>query len=108
MESRAWLFVSGTASIVGHQSRHREDIVLQCNEVLENIEQLLKAADDKAGLDALAHIKVYLRHAGHLEVVREALRDRLKHGEPSLVLQGELCRTELLLEIEGLAMRECT
>ena len=108
MDSRMWLFVSGTASIVGHESRHRANIVAQCNEVLANIDRLLKTADAQRGLETLSHIKVYLRRADHLAAVRGILEEALPKTDPRLILQGELCRSELLLEIEGLAMRQRT
>ncbi len=62
------LFISGTASIVGHRSLHIGDTAAQTRETLTNIEALLGEANRLAGgahfdLDALAY-KVYVRRPG--------------------------------------------
>ncbi len=105
IDSRGWLFVSGTASIVGHESRHRENVVAQCREVLENIDQLLKTTQANRGIEALTHVKVYLRNTSDLDPVCKVLGETAIGPLPREVLRGELCRSELLLEIEGLAIR---
>jgi chorismate lyase/3-hydroxybenzoate synthase len=46
--------------------------------------------------------KVYVRNPDQLISVRQALRDPLLSSSQILLLQGDLCRRELLVEIEGL------
>ena len=46
--------------------------------------------------------KVYVRSAKHLEMVRDVLRAPFLLSGDLLFLQGELCRRELLVEVEGL------
>jgi chorismate lyase / 3-hydroxybenzoate synthase len=89
------LLLSGTASIVGHQSVHHGDVLLQLDETLANLDQLLGGQPPRI-------LKVYLRHAGDIAAVAAAL-ERWRGGVPTLYLQADICREELLVEIEGLA-----
>lgn len=100
------LFISGTASIVGHESQHPGDAVEQLQETLQNIETLIESATK--GLNGevytvsdLSFLKVYIRHREHYPVVREALERTLKGSLPTMYLLADVCRTNLLLEIEG-------
>lgn len=99
------LLVSGTASIVGHESLHPDDPSAQLHETLENIELLLRRAR-AAGrigpgpLGANSLFKVYLRHPGHAAQVERELRERLGPDLPVLVLGADICRSDLLIEIE--------
>lgn len=96
------LYISGTAAIVGHASHHPEDLAAQLEETLANLRSLLDAAGSRTALDAQSPLKVYVRRAPDLPIVRELLRARLGDAVPLLLLQGDICRRELLLEIEGI------
>jgi chorismate lyase/3-hydroxybenzoate synthase len=89
------LLLSGTASIVGHLSVHHGDVLRQLDETLANLDQLL-------GGHPARLLKVYLRHAGDAPAVAAAL-ERWQARVPALFLQADICREELLVEIEGLA-----
>ncbi|MGE5154424.1 MAG: hypothetical protein ACM3ST_10435 [Bdellovibrio bacteriovorus] len=99
------LFVSGTASIAGHETRHPGDPVAQTGESLANLQAVLEAANRIVEGPVLtlsqAYLKVYLRHPEHLDAVRGVLVQAL--GEPlkALFLQAEICRSDLLVEIEA-------
>jgi chorismate lyase/3-hydroxybenzoate synthase len=101
------LLVSGTASIVGHASTHPGDPVAQLNEALDNLDALLQRAGVASKPDAATRLgpdsllKVYLRHAGDAATVERQLRERLGNDVPLLILAADICRTELLLEIEA-------
>jgi chorismate lyase/3-hydroxybenzoate synthase len=95
------LYISGTAAIVGHASHHPEDLAAQLKETLANLDSLLEAAGSTPSLGAMSPLKVYVRHASDVQAVRELLRARLGDEVPLLLLQGDVCRRELLLEIEG-------
>lgn len=95
------VLVSGTASIVGHESRHRDDLLAQLDETFANLEAILEFAGRRvADLD---FVKIYLRHPEDLPTVRERVAERLRPDAQLLWLQAEICRAELLLEIEGIA-----
>ncbi len=99
------LFVSGTASIVGYETIHPGDVVAQTRETLANIDALLEEANRVVGaphysLDDLK-LKVYVRRPQDLEVIRRALAPRLRPSTSVLFLQADVCREELLVEIEA-------
>lgn len=103
----AELYISGTASIAGHASRHSTAIA-QLDEIAENLKALLAAAEisedsPSKGLGAVAPLKVYLRRPGDLPAVKAALEPQLPKGHPVLYLRADVCRPELLVEIEGVA-----
>ncbi len=99
------LFVSGTASIVGHETIHRGDVTAQTRETLANIDALLNEANRVVGsarysLDALK-LKVYVRQPSDLEVIEETLSQTLSPATSIVYLQADVCREDLLVEIEA-------
>ncbi len=94
------LAISGTAAVVGHASAHLDDLDAQLRETLTNLEALLASADMAAGFDTHSPLKAYVRHAADAAHVREFLQQRLP-GVPVLLLHGDICRSELLVEIDG-------
>ncbi|AKJ95119.1 hypothetical protein TVD_06985 [Thioalkalivibrio versutus] len=109
----AELFISGTASIVGHESRHVGDLEAQIDESLRNVGVLLEqaATDHPVRVERprdLSLLKVYLRHAADASAAERHLRSRLGHDVPCLLLHGDICREELLVEIEGLYSERLT
>jgi chorismate lyase/3-hydroxybenzoate synthase len=97
------LYISGTASIVGHASRHPYEVAAQVDEILENIRALLiQAGSDPAQpFKRLRLLKVYLRRAASYPQARQRLIAALGQDVPMLYLQGDICRPELEVEIEG-------
>ncbi|MCC6139957.1 MAG: hypothetical protein IT389_04990 [Nitrospira sp.] len=105
-ETHAQLFISGTASVVGHESRHLGLPKFQTRETVDNLQALIDHADELAGTaghhqPARGRYKVYVRHPDHLEAIQQALDVPLFASSQILYLQGDLCRKELLVEIEG-------
>lgn len=101
------LYVSGTASIVGHESLHAEDPRAQLDEILRNLEALIGAADavDALGIASpreFSLLKVYVRDAEQAATLAQHLATRLPAPPPTLYLRGDICRVELALEIEAL------
>ncbi len=99
------LLVSGTASIVGHESVHPGDTIAQLHETLDNLDALLKRAGEVAArpvprLGPESLLKVYLRHAADAAPVAQQLHARLGEQLPLVILAADICRDELLLEIE--------
>ena len=98
------LFISGTASIVGHQSLHVGDAVAQTRETLRNLQAVLDAA---AGLAAARwelprlHYKVYVRNPADWPAIEAELRCAIGGRAAVLALQADVCRSELLVEIEA-------
>lgn len=99
-------FISGTASIVGHRSLHSGDVRAQTDEALCNIEALIDSTrrDETTqfrGMRDLNHIKVYVRRPADLPLVREVITQRVDPQAHVRYLQGDVCRSELLVEIEA-------
>jgi len=51
---------------------------------------------------SLSLLKVYVRHDQHSEIVKETIQEYVDHQIPTLYLSGEMCRRNLLVEIEAL------
>jgi chorismate lyase / 3-hydroxybenzoate synthase len=94
------LAISGTAAVVGHASAHQDDLDAQLEETLTNLEALLASANMAAGFDTQSPLKAYVRHPTDASRVSEFLQRRLP-GVPVLLLHGDICRRELLVEIDG-------
>lgn len=102
------LFVSGTASIVGHETVHPGDVRAQTAESLDNIAAVLAEASlaSRSGPFALPDLgyRAYVRDPADLETVREVVEHRVE-GAPVVYVQADVCRSDLLVEIEGQALR---
>jgi enamine deaminase RidA (YjgF/YER057c/UK114 family) len=99
------LFVSGTASIVGHETIHQGNVSAQTRETLVNIDALLTEANRVVGcrrysLDALK-FKVYVRHPSDLVQIERTLSETLRGPASIVYLQADVCREDLLVEIEA-------
>src|SRR5581483_9901856 len=96
-DSGTTLFISGTASIVGHRTMHVGDAAAQTRETLVNIEALLEEANRvsdrlhaRARFDmaSLAY-KVYVRNPVDLPLIQFQLQAALGPGAPILYLQAD-------------------
>lgn len=101
------LFLSGTAAIVGHASQHADSLKAQLDETLTNLDSVIGAAralrpDLPPHLDASSRLKVYVRDAVDADRIAAQLSARLGDGVPYLMLQADVCRRELSVEIEGM------
>ncbi len=100
------LLLSGTASIVGHESRHHDCIESQLAETFANFDSLIAAA--RAQRPALpphfgsgSRLKVYVRDREQLSRVAAVLDARLGPDVPRILLHAAICRRELQVEIDG-------
>ncbi len=101
------LFVSGTASIVGHVTAHVGDVVAQTRETLANLGAVFAEAErlSRAGAFPLreASYKVYVRFAADVEAVRREVAAALGEEADVNFLRADICRDDLLVEIEAVA-----
>jgi enamine deaminase RidA (YjgF/YER057c/UK114 family) len=105
------VFVSGTASITDSESQHNEDPVKQTEQTLDNIAALIEGENlarhgisvAACGLDQLECVRVYVKRPSEFEVVRQVCERRLPEV-PILYTIADVCRPELLVEIEGIAL----
>jgi chorismate lyase / 3-hydroxybenzoate synthase len=99
------LFVSGTASIVGFETAHAGDVRAQTRETVHNIRALLAAANARLGIERFAleqlSYKVYVRHSEQLAPIEQELRRAIGPAARTLYLKADICRRDLLVEIEA-------
>ncbi|MGH8144872.1 MAG: pteridine-dependent deoxygenase [Rhodanobacteraceae bacterium] len=94
------LAISGTAAVIGHASHHRNDVTAQADEAFANLRTLLDSARLPA-FDAHSPLKIYVRNADDVAAVEAALAQHLDPSVPRVLLRGDICRRELLVEIDG-------
>lgn len=109
-DAAATIFISGTASITNEASRHAGDAAAQTHQILDNIVSLISADNFArhgqghfgATLGDLAHARVYVKNQSDYETVHAICQARL--GQlPTIYAVADICRPELLVEIEGVA-----
>jgi chorismate lyase/3-hydroxybenzoate synthase len=102
------IYISGTTSIVGHETLHVGDPLAQLEETLCNLEALLGHGDDTLGLPIravreLTQLKVYVHDPVSLPLLQARLTAYLAGSKASvLYLQGDVCRADLMVEMEGI------
>lgn len=106
----ATILISGTASITNSETRHEGDAAAQTGETLDNIAALI--SEDNlchhglpglgTSLESLGLLRVYIKRQEDYAKVRAACEKRV--GEmPTIYAIADVCRPELLVEIEGIA-----
>jgi enamine deaminase RidA (YjgF/YER057c/UK114 family) len=103
-------WISGTASVVHSESRHAGDVEKQTEQTIDNIERLIarenfafhgvRAAG--AGLGDMAKVRVYLKRPQDFVKCKIICERRFGHV-PAIYALADICRPELLVEIEGVA-----
>ncbi len=96
------LFISGTASIVGHETRHADNATAQAAETAENLRTLISAAglEHTLGRGEGWAVKTYMREGG-ADVLTPVLAQVFGAGAQRLDLRGDVCRSDLALEVEA-------
>jgi enamine deaminase RidA (YjgF/YER057c/UK114 family) len=106
----ATIFISGTASITQSETRHLDDVEAQTRQTLDNIEALISQDNLRrhgmpglgTGLEGLALVRVYIKRQEDYAKTRAVCEGRL--GElPIVYAVADVCRPDLLVEIEGIA-----
>ncbi|MDR0522632.1 MAG: hypothetical protein LBH00_12395 [Planctomycetaceae bacterium] len=104
------IYVSGTASITNSESRYPEDPVKQTEQTLDNIAALISGSNlarhgiggFECSLCNMECVRVYVKRPAELAAVRAVCEQRLP-DVPILYVIADVCRPELLVEIEGFA-----
>ncbi|MEN8201018.1 MAG: hypothetical protein ABFS28_00385 [Bacteroidota bacterium] len=105
--ARNYIYVSGTASILGEKTVHVGDVDKQTVTTIENINRLFsKENQEQLGLDfdvsriLFSHLRVYVKHQEDIPAVK-GICDSMLNCKSSLFLESDVCREDLLVEIEG-------
>ena len=102
------LFISGTASVDNHgRSLYRGDFLAQTKRTFDNITALLNSEDAKWSdvVQTRCYIK-NMRYYTKFNVFRTGFyrRQGLVFFPASVCVEAQLCRPELLIEIEAVAI----
>lgn len=104
------LFVSGTASILGHETVHHGNAEMQTRTTLENIGELVSGPNLRAhGIAAhvapgdLDSVKVYVKNPRDFDVIRRVCSTVLGPECDVVYTIADVCREDLLVEIEAFA-----
>ncbi|MEM6454259.1 MAG: pteridine-dependent deoxygenase, partial [Acidobacteriota bacterium] len=104
-DPRAWLLVGGTASVRGELSVHEGDLGAQLEETFHNLDHLLRAAVAETGARGGRYVDLRVYHLD--PVAAPPLRAAVHSAYPTLegleTVRADICRRELLVEIEGVA-----
>ena len=101
------IYISGTAAIRGEESC-QQDIVGQTALTMENIDHLISAENQVAsGVKRpakmeYATMRAYLKYCDNLDDVTTWIDEHYPNMQ-TLYLWADICREELLIEIEGIA-----
>lgn len=99
--------ISGTASVIGHETHHENQVANQLVESVRNVRSLLTEGQRLSGgslakLDEDALLKIYLRDPADFDTLNRTLRSEIPDSVARIFLQGDICRENLLTEIDGI------
>ncbi|MEX2214766.1 MAG: hypothetical protein WD768_11590 [Phycisphaeraceae bacterium] len=102
------LLTAGTASVVGEETRHDNDLPGQLHETELNLTALVAAAMPPGGAtsDAMKrfkHIRAYFSRPDDRHILQAKLPDMFPHASAIELMPAVLCRPGLVVEIEGIA-----
>jgi chorismate lyase/3-hydroxybenzoate synthase len=114
---RQTLLVGGTASVCGEDTAHIADLDAQFDETVENLRALLAAAQGAGGaaddrscadepaceLERFTSVRIYYRRAEDESHVRARSLALFPRAQVIELMRADICRPELLVEIEGQA-----
>ncbi|MDR1964827.1 MAG: hypothetical protein LBQ50_13725 [Planctomycetaceae bacterium] len=111
VDRSCFIFVSGTASITESESRFPEDPEKQTEQTLDNIAALIDGSNLEkhgisgfsSGLNGLKIVRVYVKRPDEWAAIKSVCNKRLGNI-PILYTIADVCRPELLVEIEGFAV----
>ena len=100
------LFISGTASIIGEQTVHTEDVSKQTLTTIKNIDHLISKDNlDNSNISVSSHPRLlnyrcYLKNESDYSVVK-SLCDNHYGKDIGFIIKADICRNNLLVEIEA-------
>ena len=104
----AKMYISGTAAIVGENTLFPDDVEKQVMVTINNIKNLVKNAqvskwyDTKSGEESnYSYVRAYVKYEKDIDVVKRLCEKHFSSG-CFQCLVSDICRDDLLVEIEGL------
>jgi len=100
---QTYLFISGTASVDEcGATAHVGELRPQIERMLRNVQELLQAQG--ATFADLAHAVTYLKSAGYADRYRQICAEWGVEEVPHTIVEANVCRPELLTEMEAVAV----
>ena len=105
ISDNVFCFISGTAAIRGEYSVHPQSPQMQTELALDNIEYLIsnKNLQNNSCPEfplEICNLRVYIKNKDHYQIIRSTIEKRMPKT-PVIYLFTDICRSELLVEIEG-------
>jgi len=104
------LYISGTASIIGQETIGIENIEKQTTVTIENIRQISNPVRIINLIAGKAHhretyslLRTYIKRQSDFALVRN-ICDKYFPGVPAIYIEADICRDDLLIEIEAEAV----
>lgn len=106
------LLLGGTASICGEQSMHLNELQAQTNETLINVSAVVTEATTRITdrtlsadrpLELFTSLRIYHPDLVDRDSIKQMIQSRFANVTEIEYLRADLCRPELLIEIEGVA-----
>ncbi|MBR4854482.1 MAG: hypothetical protein IKU88_07110 [Alistipes sp.] len=94
------IYISGTAAIRGEESSPSNDIAEQLRLTMENIAHLYDSSEYRVEM-----LRIYLKHRSNWPEVKSWIENNCNEIE-ALCIEADICRQELLIEIEGIANKK--
>ena len=108
IRGKEFVFISGTAAISGEKTAYPGNPKQQTCLTIENIDRLtseenLKRNNIKAATITFDYLRIYAKDRKDFERVKEECMHRYGNA-PCVWIQADICRNELLVEIEGIIL----
>jgi chorismate lyase/3-hydroxybenzoate synthase len=100
---RPTVLVGGTASIRGEESMFPGDVAAQVRETVENLCSLARAADPTCDPSHFTDLRVYHPRDADRPTIAALVAPEFPNFAAVEYVRADLCRPELLVEIEGVA-----
>jgi len=101
------LFISGTGSITRSETTHKGDVEGQINEIIANFKALIDEKNLSAygskgfRMDDFQMLRVYVNNQADYPIIRRRAEEAFGSALKTAYLRADLCRPDLLLEMEG-------
>lgn len=110
MFDKKLIFISGTASILGEKTVGIGDAVKQTEVTIDNIRRLyskdiLDELSDETLAPKYGHARVYVRNRKDFAAIKKTFKEQLANL-PVVYIIADICRDDLLVEIEGKVILE--
>lgn len=104
--------ISGTASIIGADTVHENDVVAQTNVTIDNIERVIENSIEQTSsnipLNCIIQYICYIKNPEDLDKVRQICNSRLPLSASRIFVKADVCRDNLLVEIEAVMYESLT